>query len=89
MTARMSRGQQARRAGAPESIEHVGPLEMRVEAGRVTTQAAERWAQRSETLAAWLAAEWKGKWISPRPRGRDRSEVLRPPATPGDEHDGR
>ena len=89
MTARMSRGRQARRAGAPESIEHVGPLEVRVEVGRVTTQAAERWAQRSETLATWLAAEWKRKWISPPLRGRGRSEVLRSRATPGDEHDGR
>ena len=89
MTARMSRGRQTRRAGAPKSIEHVGPVEMRVTVAQKTPGAAKRWEQRVEVLAAWLAAEWQGKLILPRPRGRGRSEVLKLPATPGDEHDGR
>ncbi len=79
MTTRTSHGQQLRRGGAPEPIEHVGALEMRVEAGRLTAQAAERWAQRADTLASWLAAEWQTEWISLRPGGRGCVAVTVPP----------
>ena len=59
MTTRTPPGRQMPGAGAVEAIEHVGPLEMRVEVGTATPEAAERWAQRTEALTAWLAAEWK------------------------------
>ena len=73
-------GQEARSAGAIEGVEHVGPLKMSVDMAQPTTDTAEHWARRSEALANWLAAEWRADWIPPRPRGRGRSSVRRPPA---------
>lgn len=78
MNARTTHGQCFRGADPPEPREYVGSLEMSVQVGRRTEQAAARWAHRTDALAAWLVAEWQRKWISRRPRGR-KGEALKVP----------
>lgn len=41
------------------ATERVGPREPRVEVAEATAEAARRWDQRAEVLAAWLLAEWE------------------------------
>lgn len=56
-------------AAGAKATEQVGPLEMSVTAGEQTSEAAERWARRSDALAAWLLAEWRTTLSPRRPRG--------------------
>ena len=42
-----------------DATERVGKFEMRVQFGRPTGEASERWNQRVEVLTAWLLAEWR------------------------------
>ena len=70
MRHRTCHGLWLRDEGAVETPERVGPLEMHVMMGEPTAEAAARWAQRTEALAAWLTAEWQEDWISPRRGGR-------------------
>lgn len=73
-------------AGA-EPVDRVGPMAMSIVSAEPSHRAEERWAQRTETLAAWLAGEWKTKWISPNPRGKDRPRDLPPSTGAGDGND--
>jgi hypothetical protein len=41
-----------------DAAESVGSLGMRVKAGEMTPEAAERWARRVEILAQWLLGMW-------------------------------
>jgi hypothetical protein len=79
MTARATQGRQFHRFNAPKPVECVGGVELHVAAGRSTARAAELWAQRTDALAAWLAAEWQNKWTSRCARGRGCDAVTVPP----------
>lgn len=42
-----------------DATDCVGALTMRVEVAPPTPEAARRWQQRADALAAWLLAEWQ------------------------------
>jgi hypothetical protein len=42
-----------------DAMERVGRIDMRIGLGERTRESDERWARRSEALAAWLLDEWK------------------------------
>jgi len=40
-------------------VETIGRFALHVAEAEAAGEAAERWSRRAETLAAWLAAEWR------------------------------
>jgi hypothetical protein len=42
-----------------DAMERVGRIDMRIGFSERTRESDERWARRSEALAAWLLDEWK------------------------------
>ena len=55
----VSPSQDQRINGTTEPTEHVGLFEMGVTVAEASDKSADRWTQRAQILATWLAAEWQ------------------------------